>query len=99
MKKITKKRILLTMGIIFILALNILIGVLSSHLIDPNFNKLIYLIILGSVVVVGLYVYDLSKSSNTVKNEKIQRFNNLIKFHEKEIEEYKKLIEQTNKDY
>jgi hypothetical protein len=99
MKKLTKRRISLTLGIIVILSLNILLVILSSHVNDPNLNKIMYLAILGSVVIVGLYVYDLTKSANIVKTEKIQIFTNRIKFHEKEIEGYKKLIEQTEKDY
>lgn len=99
MKKLTKRRISLTLGIIFVLSLNILMAVLRSYVNDPNINKFMYLIILGSVVIVGLYVYDLTKISNTVKTEKIQIFKNRIKFHENEIEVYKKLIEQTEKDY
>ena len=89
------------MGIFGVIALNSIMFYLNSNITDPkyNINILMYLIIFGSVVIIGLYICDFLKTTETVKDEKITIFKNRIKFHESEIERYKNLIEQTEKDY
>lgn len=101
MKKITYYKLTYALGIFLIILGNILIYSLYLYLEpkDVPLGKLLFIVSIGSLVVIFSFILEIIKTSQIVKSEKIQSFKYRVKFHEKEIERYNELIEQTDKDY
>jgi predicted PurR-regulated permease PerM len=101
MKKITYYKLTYGIGIVLVIALNILLHFLSGYLEpkDQSLNGLIYIVSFVSLVIIVLYCWELGKTSQIVKSEKINYLSNRIKFHQEQIDSYKKLLEKTEQDY
>ncbi len=101
MKKIVKRKIGYGLLILLIIVLNSIYFTLINNLgtVDNSLIKISYVCLLGSIVIIIIYLSEFFKNSEKVKNEEIQRFDNLIKFHEKQIDFYKNQIDKINKEY
>lgn len=101
MKKITYHKLKYGIGIIFVILANVLIHFLNKNLEpkDVSINGLLYIASFGSLVIIVLYAWEIGKTSQVLKSEKITYFTNRIKYHQNEIDSYKQLIEKTEQEY